>query len=418
VSVIYYRRPGLLLIAVISVTVPGVIAAYAAISQGTARRAVPDAPSGYAVNVAAAAHSQGMRLLAQAAAAGLATSYQGVELISRWNVDGTSTVMSTVWHRAGGLTLTQTADTTAGTQAQPQLSYDSDGQDPEGVFGVTKTMVALLGTHYAAQYAGPGSMAGRSALIVQVRRPDGSLAATFWLDKQTKLPLGREDYDPNAQIISQDIFIDVTFGNPAIPPEFSTLLGTDTGTGGSSVPPGVAAAYAKIEQMQEPGQPRTLLSEPPVPSGVSVTPVTPWIEASVPVQLVHVLRGQGWQVPPQLPGGLSLYAAAQTSTTAGRVVDLGYSDGLFAVSLFVQRGDLASRLAGFESIKVGGREVFAAGHDIVWSGHGFVYTMLADAPSQTVDQVVAVLPHDSPPGFWRRLGRGFGRLASWVNPFR
>jgi sigma-E factor negative regulatory protein RseB len=46
-----------------------------------------------------------------------------------------------------------------------------------------------------------------------------------------------------------------------------------------------------------------------------------------------------------------------------------------------------------------------------------VYTVLADAPPQTVNAVIGALPHDSPPGFWKRLSRGFERLASWVNPF-
>jgi hypothetical protein len=46
-----------------------------------------------------------------------------------------------------------------------------------------------------------------------------------------------------------------------------------------------------------------------------------------------------------------------------------------------------------------------------------VYTVMADAPAQTVDAVVGALPHDGPPGFWKRLSRGFVRLASWVNPF-
>ena len=60
----------------------------------------------------------------------------------------------------------------------------------------------------------------------------------------------------------------------------------------------------------------------------------------------------------------------------------------------------------------------AAQRGITWSGHGFVYTVLADAPPQLVDAVVAALPQNTPPGFWSRLGRGLGRLASMVDPFR
>ena len=54
---------------------------------------------------------------------------------------------------------------------------------------------------------------------------------------------------------------------------------------------------------------------------------------------------------------------------------------------------------------------------LTWSGRGTVYTVMADAPAQTVDAVVRALPHDGPTGFWKRMSRGIGRLASWANPF-
>jgi hypothetical protein len=34
-----------------------------------------------------------------------------------------------------------------------------------------------------------------------------------------------------------------------------------------------------------------------------------------------------------------------------------------------------------------------------------------------VNDVIGALPHDTPQGFWKRMSRGFSRLASWVNPF-
>ena len=54
---------------------------------------------------------------------------------------------------------------------------------------------------------------------------------------------------------------------------------------------------------------------------------------------------------------------------------------------------------------------------LTWAGRGMVYTVMADAPPQTVDAVVGALPHDGPAGFWKRMSRGLDRLASWVNPF-
>ena len=103
------------------------------------------------------------------------------------------------------------------------------------------------------------------------------------------------------------------------------------------------------------------------------------------------------------------------------MLDLGYSDGLSVVSVFEQRGNLAAKLAGWRRTTVDGHVVFVAEPDqrsMTWSSRGMVYTVMADAPAQTVDAVVGVLPHDRPPGFWKRMSRGMVRLASWVNPFR
>jgi sigma-E factor negative regulatory protein RseB len=70
---------------------------------------------------------------------------------------------------------------------------------------------------------------------------------------------------------------------------------------------------------------------------------------------------------------------------------------------------------------VNGHEVFVAEPDqrsMTWSSRGMVYTVMVDAPADTVNAVVGVLPHDTPTGFWKRMSRGIVRLASWVNPFR
>jgi sigma-E factor negative regulatory protein RseB len=138
----------------------------------------------------------------------------------------------------------------------------------------------------------------------------------------------------------------------------------------------------------------------------------------MPTALLAKLRGPGWQLPDVLPGGLTLYSAALSSTPNGQVVALSYSDGLFEVSLFVQRGALAPRMAGWQQVKIAGRQVYVAARGLSWSGHGYVYTMLVDAPPQTVTADVAALPHDTPPGFWKRLGHGLNRLARMADPFR
>jgi sigma-E factor negative regulatory protein RseB len=128
------------------------------------------------------------------------------------------------------------------------------------------------------------------------------------------------------------------------------------------------------------------------------------------------LTGQGWRVPGSLSGGLPLYAAASAKTANGEVVDLEYSDGLYVVSLFVQRGTLAPDMAGWQQLSVGGKQAYVSGRSVTWAGTGFVYTMVADAPAQTVTQVVGGLPRSTPSGFLGRLGRGLARIARVIVP--
>jgi sigma-E factor negative regulatory protein RseB len=388
------RRPGLLLCAVVAITVPGVLAIIALLGPdhaATTATAFAGAGAGEATAgsgelydyAESAQDGMGIQLLGESAAASLAVSYQGVELLAQWGVAGPDTIVSDVWH-SGGVTVTKTSDAAMLTGAQPYVSYDADNRSPEGVFGVTKPLVSLLGQHYVVVYQGTGSAVGRPALIVELHRANGSLAARFWLDKQTMVPLRREVFDTAAQLISEEAFVQVQFGTLTKPPAPVAVAS------GAKTSAGTAAA---------------------TPSGSG------WSTVTAPAQLLAGLNKQGWQLPVSLPGGLPLYSVARSGTAAGQVLDLGYSDGLSVVSLFVQRGTLAQRPAGWQQVSLPGHQVYVAGHSIIWAGDGFVYTMLADAPPRVVTQVVAALPQNTTPGFFDRIARGFHRLAAVANPF-
>jgi sigma-E factor negative regulatory protein RseB len=373
--------PALLLVAAFTLAVPGLLVAACSgqagsSHEGTAPAAGPGPGSGGQAPATpgppGSAHAA--RLLTQAAQAAVLTSYQGEEIVSHWGTTGGSVLVSDIWHASGGQTVTRTL--AAGTYAStvPYLSADTDARWPEGVLGVTIPLVRLLETHYIVAYEGPGSADNRTAEVVDARRGDGSLAARFWLDDATKLPLEREVFDAVAHVISEDVFINVriTGPGPVAPP-----------AGGLAVPQG------------------------------------PWPDPLSAAQLL-ALRTRGWLVPPGLPGGLSLFTGAQAATSTGTVIDLCYSDGLSVVSVFEQHGNLAAKLAGWQKATVAGHVIYVAEPDqrsLTWSSHGMVYTVIADAPAQTVDAVVGVLPHDAPPGFWKRMSRGLARMASWANPF-
>jgi sigma-E factor negative regulatory protein RseB len=404
------HRLGLLVSAVVTVTIPGVLAVLAvlghehavaatdavsaaSVADESAAGPLPVAPAGTNLavrnsvagvqrtpgspvtvfsEVAASHQAFAMHLLGLAATAGQATSYQGVEVTSQSGVDGNVTVVSQVWHQGGGLTLVR-----ASSGATPVVSYDTGDRSPAGVVGVTSAQVSLLGKHYVAAYGGVGTSSGRPASIIEVYRFDGSLAARFWLDTRTLVPLRREDFDTAGKLVSDELFTQVRFGPLTARP---------------------AAAVAEGPALAS-------------------SPESAWVAAGSPATLVASLAKRGTRLPGTLLAGLPLYAAASSGTGPGQVTDLEYSDGLSVISLFVQRGTLAASMAGWQSLSLDGYRVYVNGHSVTWAGRGEVYTMIADAPPQTVAEAVSALPGGGQPGLVDRLGRGFDRLAHLVDPF-
>ncbi|HEY2575044.1 MAG TPA: sigma-E factor regulatory protein RseB domain-containing protein [Streptosporangiaceae bacterium] len=348
-----------------------------------------------------AALATGMQLLDQAATATHQTSYQGVQVISwllpggsgAWLGSGDSATKVAVWHPSGLGTLTRMTETATG---ESYLTDDPDGQPSDGVLGLTPALLSLLAAHYAIVYTGRGSADGRPASVVEVLRADGTVAARFWLDRATKLPLCREIFDSHAHLISKDDLATLTVGTPS---------GMPSVTGGEPV-----------------SRLRESIAAPaisgPVTAGAAA--FRPWADQLDMAELT-ALRGAGWPVPGGKPGGLTLFDASESTTTTGKVVDLGYSDGLSDVSLFVQRGQFPAALPGWTKTGLDGHLLFVRNPgepDVAWSAGGFAFTLVADAPAPVVAGVVNALPHQARPGFWRRMGHGVRRLLSWADPFR
>jgi sigma-E factor negative regulatory protein RseB len=385
-------RPPRLLAAALAVAVPGILVSSCSAqpNSGTTQNDAVTAAGRAAARAAGAPASprrpgaaRATRLLAQAAQAAIGTSYQGEEVVTRWSDGGGGSVLvSDIWHVSGGKTVTRTLDAGASLSSQAYESSDDDGQAPEGVFGVTAPLLQLLEKHYVVAYAGAGSAGNRTAQVVEAWRSDGSIAARYWLDDATKLPLERQVFDSHSNVISQDVFIDVSFTDPSS----GAAAGTSSADG----------------------------------DAISADPQGTWTDPLSAAQL-RALHARGWLVPSQLPGGLQLFTGAETEAGSGTVLGLSYSDGLSVASVFEQRGNLAAELDGWRKTTVNGHQVFVAEPDqrsMTWSSRGMVYTVMVDAPDGTVNAVVGVLPHDTPAGFWQRMSRGLVRLASWVNPFR
>lgn len=319
----------------------------------------------------AARSRAGLRLLSEAAAADTRTSYQGEQIVAWWGPHGGTTSVVQVWHERDRSVLAQVSDMGSVSSAGSAQPSAAGGQDPDGILGLSSQLLTLMRANYQVADSGQGRAAGRPTQIVELRRRDGSLAARFWLDAVTKLPLRREIFDSRSRMISEDAFISLRIGS-------------------------------------------SVLQDMPA------TGARPW-SARLDAAQIAALRAQGWPLPAQLPDNLRLVTAHRTATTAGPVIDLDYSDGLFVVSVFLQRGQLPGTLPGWREITLRGRAFYSADPDLrslAWSARGFVYTVIAEAPAATVDHVIDALPHEAGPGFWHRIAHGLRRLASWVNPFR
>jgi sigma-E factor negative regulatory protein RseB len=320
---------------------------------------------------APASSRAGLRLLSEAAAAGIATSYQGEQIVAWWGPHGGTMSVVQVWHERGRSILAQVTDMGAVPASAQSRALAAGQQDPDGILGLSWQLVSLMRANYQVVDAGQGWCVGRPARIVDLRRPGGSLAARFWLDAATKLPLRREVFDSAARMISEEAFINLRIGSSGL-------------------------------------------------RGMPASGARPWSPRLNQAQIAR-LRTQGWPVPAELPGHLRLVAAHQTTALSGPVIDLDYSDGLSEISVFLQRGQLQGTLPGWQETMLRGRPVYSANPDlrsVAWSAHGFVYTVIAEAPVTMVDQVVDALPHDAGPGFWGRITRGLRRLGSWLDPFR
>ena len=329
---------------------------------------------------------RGLLLMTAAVAACRSVSYRGVQIVAWSSRSGSSTYLIDVWHTAGKPQLAERdgdADDSAVSDQMPGPAAHNTGA--VGVLSISPTMLGLMRSNYVVEYVGTGSSSSRPAQIVAVRRHDGTLAAQFWLDRDTGLPLRREMFDESGRRVSEGAFIDLQLGLRNI----------------GSVPPAEGQAWDAY-----------------VPRTGSVG----WGSRPTAAR-VAALREGGWPVPRTLAGNMALAGVTRTATRSGPVLDASYSDGLSVVSLFIQRGDLSGTMPGWHLARVHGMPLYATEtgeldeQGLAWSADGFVYTVIADAPPDSVAQVITQLPHDRDIGFWERVMRGIKRMGSWFDPF-
>ncbi len=324
-----------------------------------------------------------MRLLRGAATAAETTPYQGTEFLTAWHGGTATTSTVAVAHVPGDGTVVRAGQAGGAKGGTSRLTFEPEGSGTRpGLGGYTAKMLDLLSRNYTVVRSVTDQVCGRPAQVVEARRADGTPAGRFWIDQGTGIMLHRELLDRR--------------GRPVVSAGFQDFTVTRTTPG-----------------------PSTMLR----PSSAFGLVADPW-DHVLPQSRLDALPGAGpdgtaWKVPRSLPGHLTLYVAREAGS--GEPVHLGYTDGLVALSVFVQRGELdTTKLAGWRRTTVDGRTVYErSGRQYwrVWAAGGQVYTVVADAAPDSPDAVVAALPQGGL-GFWQRMDRGLHRVASWANPFR
>lgn len=320
-------------------------------------------------------------LLRGSADAARRVPYEGRRFLTTWNRGRAVTSHATVAHTPGG---DVRYESDAGAGAYPESAAAGD------TAGFTAATLGLLTRNYTVVRAGDTAICGRRARVVEARRADGTPAGRFWIDADTGLMLYRELIDATGHRVVASGFTEIRVTAPRIVPAVAGRPGRGADRGGEQVVPN------------------------------SGTTMSVWSDVLTRAE-VTALRGDGWPVPDRLPGRLSRYDARRGAAGA---VHLSYSDGLAAVSVFVQPGSLDERALlaagkGWQRTERQGRTVFrreSLGRWAVSAGGGYVYTVVTDAPPSTAEAVAAELSRDRT-SFWTRVTRGARRIGSTADPF-
>ena len=307
--------------------------------------------------VLAAPSDEALRLLERAAQAARTRTWSGTQHVVTVRDGQPSFTVLQVSHRPG-----------AGSAVQVMAAEDQT--EATGVADVLDSKaLSLLAGHYDLVVAGRSTCSGRRTVTVEARRPgDDSVAGRFWVDSSTGLVLRRDVLDARGAVVRSSVFKTLALDAPPVTP---TLTVTPTGT-------------------------------------------------RLDTDALGRLEADGWPVVHQLPSGLELFEARMHD---GDVLQLSYSDGLSSLSLFVQEGELAHEPDGVAH-RVGDGTVWVTGltpERVVWSGEGRTWTLVSDAPVETVSDALLVLPHSPAPprddGVASRVWRGMSRVGGWLNPF-
>ena len=304
--------------------------------------------------------------------AGLAESdvgYQGMKVFHSWSIWGHVTTTALVRNVPG-------KGTTVQATTNHEIAVDN-------VLDLGDATLATLADTYRLRAVAAGELLSRPVTRVDVTRPSGGVVGQFWIDDASGLALQRDLLSSAGDVVRR-------------------------------------TAFTSVKILPDAASPMIAASPSPSPT-TSTAPAADPCDNGLAAADLDRLRADGWDLPAKLPGGLSQVCARQVGSGAEKSVQLSYSDGLFALSLFVQRGRLGAAPTGFSRHEISGSTVYlrcGLYRELTWAGHGMVYTVVTDLPDATVTEVIAAVPTTRiDAGVLDRMSRGIRRVGSWVDPF-
>lgn len=352
-------------------------------------------------------------VLRRAVDAASALPFTGTQLVTAWHGESATTRLVEIRQWPGGRRLVSVRGSVDPTGADAGAAAAAGGTSQAGGAGASSGSAAASGSAtmaastvsdmsvrgldamaaaYQVRSAGVGRAAGRSAVVVQVRR-EGRDAARLWLDRQTGLPLRQDVYDGQGHLRRMAAFIDVQL----------------------AVPAGAAPVAPEVVDKAAPGQSAAVLmrgipAEDAAPSGWQALPperATRWCDRAT--------------CPAELPGGFRLLGARRGAIDGRDVVHVVYGDGLSAISVFLQPGRLdTERLQGMAPLEWGETEVFVGQGwpaRLTWQGGSQVFTVVSDAAGEDLRLACAALPHGgemADTGNFTAFRRGVRSVLGWL----
>ena len=217
------------------------------------------------------------------------------------------------------------------------------------------------------------------------READGQLAERLWVDRNSGLLLRRETYQGHDKLLRMVAYLKLDL-NPNVRRPATKEVSATRGQR-----PAQQRKPQAITEVDEAGR--------------------------------EALRGDGWHIPESLPGGYVTEGTFAVNAGTSQPVQTVYSDGLYTVSLFEDRGALAAATlpAGAVLTEAFGFPAYtwpgAVPRRVVWEAEGTTFSLVGDAPPDELRAMAAQFPKPEPDGFLERIQRGLGRLWSWVSPW-